>query len=112
MCVTKKMVYILELTGVYSILSLAVAANILEKSTHTFAGATLEVRPFEPPVEDSTSNDTLKVSNLPQDCDTEAVQLYLENPKSGGCPGGVKNIQIIGNGVVQVQFIDDQSKYI
>lgn len=95
-----------------SILSLAVATNILEKSTHIFAGATLEVRPFEPPVEDSISNDTLEISNLPQECDEDAIQLYFENPKSGGCPGGVKHVQIIGNGVVRVQFIDDRSKYI
>ncbi|MCG8626999.1 MAG: hypothetical protein MJE68_33985 [Proteobacteria bacterium] len=95
-----------------SILSLAVAANILEKSMHTFSGATLEVRPFEPPVEDSTPNDTLEIRNLPQECDKEEIQLYFENPKAGGRPGGVKNIQIMGNGVVQVLFIDDQSKYI
>ena len=61
-------------------------------------------------MEDNTLKDTLEISNLPQECDEETMQLYFENPKSGGCPGGVKNIEIIGGGVARVQFVDDQSK--
>ena len=79
---------------------------------HIFSGTTLEVRPFEPPVKDSTSKDTLEISNLPQECDEETIQLYFESPKFGGCPGGVKSIQIVGNGVARVQFIDEKCKYI
>ena len=109
-CVLQNRLYTSSTSLVH--ISIVVAANILEKSTHTFADATLEVRPFEPPVEDNTSNNTLEISNLPQECDEDAIQLYFENPKSGGCPGGVKNVQIIGNGVVRIQFIDDRSKYI
>ena len=78
---------------------------------HTFAGTTLEVRPFKPPLEDNTLKDTLEISNLPKECDEETIQLYFESPKSGSCPGGVKSVQIIGDGVAQIQFVDDQSKY-
>jgi hypothetical protein len=70
------------------------------------------VRPFEPPVADSVLKDTLEISSLPQECDEETIKLYFENSKSGGCPGGVKGVQIIGNGVARVQFVNDQSKYI
>ena len=63
-------------------------------------------------MEDSTLKDTLEISNLPQGCDEETIELYFENPKSGGCSGGVKSIQIIGDGVARVQFINDLSKCI
>ena len=63
-------------------------------------------------MENSTSKDTLEISNLPQECDKETIQLYFESPKSGGHPDGVKSIQIIGDGVARVQFIDEKGKYI
>ena len=84
----------------------------MEKSIHTFAGTTLEVRLLEPPLEDSTLKDALEISHIPAECDEETIELYFENPKSGGCPGGVKSVQIIGGGVARVQFIDELSKCI
>ena len=58
----------------------------------------------------STVNGILEISNLPQNVCEEMLELYLESPKAGGCPGAVNNITLIEPGIARVQFDDTNSK--
>ena len=56
------------------------------------------------------SDDTLEVSNLPGNISEEYLQLYFENPKSGGCDDAVKSITFLRPGVAKVQFSSSESE--
>ena len=79
-------------------------SSILEKNVHKLQGTELQVKCWLPSVEESSMSDTLEVSGLPQSCSEELLELYFENPKHGGCSGGVKAIKNIRPGVAQVTF--------
>lgn len=55
-------------------------------------------------------NNTIEVSNLPQDCTEDMLELYFDNPRSGGCVGGVKAVQMVGVGLAQIEFINASSE--
>ena len=89
---------------------ITVAAGILVKKEHKLKGSIIQVCYFEDnedKAETDQLRDTLEVSNFPADVSKELVELYFENPRSGGCEGAVKSITIIGPGVAQVQFSTD-----
>ena len=56
--------------------------------------------------------DTLEVRNLPHNVSSDALQLYFESPKSGGCADGVKEITFVESGVVCVQLTDARGECI
>ena len=97
------------------ILPILVATSILSKEGHILQGSELVVQYYsardEP--EDAVSTepetgptDTLEVRNLPHSVSTDALLLYFESPKSGGCADGVKEITFIEPGVACVQLTD------
>ena len=85
----------------------------MTKKEHKLKGSIVQVCYFEDN-EDKTETDqlrdTLEVSNFPVDVSKDLVELYFENPRSGGCEGAVKSITIIGPGAAQVQFSTDTSE--
>jgi RNA recognition motif-containing protein len=54
--------------------------------------------------------DTLEVSNLPSDVTKDVLELYFENPKSGGQDGAVKDVSFVSPGVAHVKFSDPESE--
>ncbi|MCG8626997.1 MAG: hypothetical protein MJE68_33975 [Proteobacteria bacterium] len=61
-------------------------------------------------VTESSSCDTLLISNLPENADGFVMEMYFESPKSGGCDGAIKKIHFVEPKVAQVQFKDPQGK--
>ena len=87
----------------------------MAKEVHRLQESILQVSYFddqEDKAETDQLDDTLEVSNFPTDVSEYVVELYFENPKSGGCDGGVKSVTIIGPGVAQVQFSSATSEYV
>ena len=73
----------------------------------------LQVRYFDSDgekVETDQLGDTLEVRNFPASVSKDLVELYFENPKSGGCDGAVKSVSITGPGVAQVRFSSPTSE--
>ena len=60
--------------------------------------------------EEGERSTTLEVSNIPVDIKEDFLQMYFENPKSGGCADCVKDITIIKPGIAHVQLTDAASK--
>ena len=60
--------------------------------------------------EGSETGTTLEVSNIPVDMKEDYLQMYFENPKSGGCADCVKDITIIKPGIAHIQLTDAASK--
>ena len=96
------------------------ATSILSKEDHILQGSELIVQYYsardEPEDVVSTEletgpTDTLEVRNLPHSVSTDALQLYFENPKSGGCVDGVKEITIMESGVACIQLTDATGEY-
>ena len=56
------------------------------------------------------SDDTLKVSNLPEDISKEFLEFYFESPRSGGCANAVKNVTLLRPGVAKVLFSSSESE--
>ena len=93
--------------------SVAVAENILKKSSHTFQGSTLELKVYTPSVEAELEElplDTVEVSNLPSNVTKEVLELYFESSKSGGQDGAVQDISFVSPGVAHVKFSDPESE--
>ena len=56
------------------------------------------------------SCDTLLISNLPEKANEFLVEMYFENPKSGGCEGAIEKIHFVEPKVAQVKFKDPQGE--
>jgi hypothetical protein len=85
----------------------------MAKEMHKLKESILQVCYFEDNEDKAESDqlrDTLEVGNFPADVSNDLVELYFENPRSGGCDGAVKSIKIVGPGVAQVQFSTDTSE--
>lgn len=90
------------------------AASILAKQDHLLEGSELVVQYYNAESEDIVPTipeagsiiDTLEVKNLPHNISIDALQLYFENRKSGGCEDGVKEITFVESGVAHVQLTD------
>ena len=91
------------------------AKSILSKPSHMLQGSELTVQYYSArdksedavsAVPETGSLDTLEVRNLPHNVSTDALQLYFESPKSGGCADGVKDIALVESGVARVQLTD------
>ena len=91
-----------------------VAASILAKQDHLLKGLELIVQCYSSESEDVVPTipetesviDTLEITNLPHNVSTDALQLYFESRKSGGCEDGVKEITFVESGVARIQFTD------
>ena len=57
-----------------------------------------------------SSCDTLLISNLPENADEFLIEMYFENPKSGGCEEAIEKIHFVEPKIAQVQFKDPQGK--
>ena len=81
---------------------------MIVKRVHKFLGVELQVRFLQ----ESTCKtaDTLEVSGLPEGISEDLIELYFENPKSGGCEGAIKSISFLGPTTACVQFTSDESK--
>ena len=85
----------------------------MAKRPQTFKGVELEMKYSKSDQELSSveiSDDTLEVSNLPENISKEYLELYFESPKSGGCADGVKNVTMLRPGVAKVLFSSSKSK--
>jgi hypothetical protein len=84
------------------------AADVIAKRVHKLQKVELQVRFLQ----ESTCKpaDTLKVSDLPEGTSEDILELYFENPKSGGCEGAVKSISFHGPTTACIQFTSDESK--
>ena len=95
-----------------------VARNILSKGAQVLQGSELKVQYYSDESEDVVGTvtvpemDTLEVRNLPRNVSTDALQLYFESPKSGGCADGVKEITFVESGVACVQLTDARGECI
>ena len=101
----------------YIILPILVAKSILSKQDHVLQGSELLVQYYSDESEDVGTvtvpeTDTLEVRNLPHNISTDALQLYFESPKSGGCDDGVKEIRLEESGVAHVQLTDATGEYV
>ena len=86
---------------------------MLKKKIHKLQGTELQVKVYQVKLlasPYSRTRDTLEVTGLPDDISKDVLELYFENPKSGGCPDAVKNISFPRHGVAQIQFTSDTSK--
>ena len=54
--------------------------------------------------------DTLLISNLPEKANELLIEMYFENPRSGGCEGAIKKLHFVKPKVAQVQFKDPQGE--
>lgn len=61
-------------------------------------------------VAELSSCDTLLISNLPEKANEFLIEMYFENPKSGGCEGAIEKIHFVEPKVAQVQFKDPQGE--
>ena len=52
----------------------------------------------------------LEVSNIPANVEGDYLQMYFENPKSGGCADCVKDITIVEPGIAHIQLTDAAGK--
>ena len=82
---------------------------------HVLNGAKLEVKYSKHAHKDSsnttvTLDDTLQVSNLPENITEEYLEFYFHNRKSGGCEDAVKEITLVQPGVAKVVFSSAKSK--
>ena len=85
----------------------------MAKRPQTFKGVELEMKYSKSDQELSSveiSDDTLEVSNIPENVSKEYLELYFESPKSGGCVDGVKNVTMLRPGVAKVLFSSSRSK--
>ena len=79
----------------------------MAKRPQKFKGLELDMKYSKTDQESSSvelSDDTLQVSNLPENVSKEYLEFYFESPKSGGCPDGVKNVTLIRPGMAKVLF--------
>ena len=92
-----------------------VAANVMAVKDHTLQRASLKIEYMchnqeEAGFDYNEIQDTLEVSNLPSDVSEDILELYFDNPRSGGCEGAVKAVSLIRQGVAKVQFSSAKSE--
>ena len=51
---------------------------------------------------------TIQISNMTKHYEEEFMNMYFENPKSGGGPGKVSDVEMLGNGEATVTFQNPQ----
>ena len=83
----------------------------MAKDMHKLKGSILQVRYFDGKEDKTEIDNTLEVSNFPNDVSEDLVELYFENSKSGGRAGAVKSVTVMGSGIAQVQFSSSTSEY-
>ena len=85
----------------------------MKKKPQKFKEIELEMK-YSKTVQESSSvdvsDDTIKVTNLPENISKEYLEFYFESPKSGGCVDGVKNVTLIRPGVAKVLFSSPKSE--
>ena len=59
----------------------------------------------------STVDDVLEITNLPHDIHEDTLELYLENSKSGGSCGAVKEITVVAPGMARVKVSSASSEW-
>ena len=93
-----------------------VAAKVVTKEEHKVGGSQVQVKyaklsdEQDGMQEGGECNTTLEVSNIPANMKEDYLQMYFENPKSGGCADCVKDITIVEPGIAHVQLIDAAGK--
>lgn len=89
-----------------------VAANVA-KNEHKVGGLQVQVKFMKLSDEQDEGDEcgtALEVSNIPANVNEDYLQMYFENPKSGGRADCVKDITIIKPGIAHIQLTDAASK--
>ena len=93
-----------------------VAAKVVAKDEHKVGGSQVQVKYAKLSDEQDVMQEagecgsTLEVSNIPANVEGDYLQMYFENPKSGGCADCVKDITIVKPGIAHVQLTDAAGK--
>ena len=93
-----------------------VAAKVVAKDEHKLGGSQVQVKYAKLSDEQDVTQEAgeyctaLEVSNIPANMEGDYLQIYFENPKSGGCADCVKDITFIEPGIAHVQLTDAAGK--
>ena len=96
----------------------------LIKKRHKITRKQVQVEVLPPPIEPaisetlpqlestlSSSSNVLLVSNLQENVDEHLIEMYFENPKSGGYDGAVENVDFVEPKVVRITFTNSEGEY-